>query len=178
MKIISTVLSIATLAYLISAYLSQQGGSQYTDKLIATPQHVTPVLINNTPLEVERIWGNLITERQNEAQKSSDKEQYEPIEKKDTLSIGDQRYVLYGIFNARMSNKEQKGEISESLKENSFILIRALNNAEDNQGQMLKISIGQDISPGISLVKISTNSFSFQEGSNITQFKLFEAKNQ
>lgn len=179
MKVIAISTSIVTLLYLSYAFISETSDIQLAEKDVAELRSVSPILISETRLEAENTWQKL-KDQKNKPKIPPVKKKEKAVVNKDIFSIADKRYVLYGIFNAGITNGTKK---SEHTKQDSraFILIKSYDNDNEKQkntskSELLKVVQGEELSPGIKLVALSTDSISFKHEDNIIKFKLFETK--
>lgn len=178
MKVIAISASIITLLYLIYAFISQTSEIQLTENNIAELRSVTPVLTGETRLEVEKAWRQLKEERNKPKKPVVKKEKKKPVINKDIFSIGDKKYVLFGIFNADITKAPKK---TKRIKPDNqaFILIKSYDDKKQTKApksELLKIIQGNELSPGIKLVALSSDSISFKHEDDIIKVKLFETK--
>lgn len=178
MRAIAVFLSVVTLIYLTYSFIIGQKANKITEKALNSPKLVVPAYISDTPLMVEEIWQQLKAERI-KAKQPVDKVDSSSLKNKDVLTIGKNKYVLYGIFNANKQNK------SANVKENSkkmdvslgqpFILIKSLvKKGNSEESIMLKVIQGDEISKGVTLTIVTSNSISFKKNDKLVEFKLFE----
>lgn len=170
MKLVAIAASVLTLIYLSYSFLAAKQVSQSNHSVVKTLKSVTPAYISDSHLLVEQVWLQLKAERI-KAKQTVDKKDSKATKDKDVLTIGDDKYALYGIFNSHKEHDSHSGQ--------AFILIKALRQkGKSEESFMLKIKQGEELSSGVTLVAIDTNSISFQLDDELIEFKLFEAKNQ
>jgi hypothetical protein len=173
-KALAFLTSLLSATLLILPFVSQQQKEKIIDNSISSPELVKPSLISSNPLDAELAWKALKTKRldlENNQSVDSLKSSNEDI-----LTLGNLTYVLYGVFNA---NDEKKStEQGQGNSSGAFILLKMLtNNGSTNDAVGLqKIPLGSELSPGIELVEITTNSIRFKQNNSLLEFKLF--KNQ
>jgi len=184
MKLVAIFMSAVTLVYLVYSFILEQQFDHIVEKTTSSPTLVTPAYISNTPLTVERVWQELKAERI-KAKQPVEKNKNNSLKNKDVLTIGENKYVLYGIFNAKFNANKQHENTniknnSENLDEHSeqpFILIKNLVKKNDSEKAfMLKVIQGEELSKGVVLSKVSSNSISFKQNNELIEFKLFDAK--
>ncbi len=177
MKLVATFLSMLTLVYLTFTFVVDQQASHTTDQKSKSPVLVLPAYTSDTPLVVETIWQQLKADRLKAKQPGTRKID-EALKNRDVLTIGESKYALYGIFNVH-----KQGVIEQGKKEidghasKAFILIKPLvKKGKSADVVMLKVMQGEDVSEGVTLVTVTSNSISFKHDDELTEFKLFEAK--
>ncbi|MCP4990440.1 MAG: hypothetical protein GY928_31705 [Colwellia sp.] len=177
MRLISILLSVVTLVYLSLLFVNQDSSDSIETYTANSPILVIPAYISDAPLEVEKVWQQLKAERIKAKQPVKDTTDKTP-KNKDVLTLGENKYALYGIFNANeKSDKEQSRKgLSESSRK-AFILIKALSTkGKAVEALMLKVVQGGELSKGVTLVAVTSNSISFNQDGELIEFKLFEAK--
>jgi len=171
MRLIAIIVSVVTLVSLVYSFVLEHQGQQRVEQVINSPVLVTPAYISDTPLQVEQVWQQLKDERL-KAKEPAEKETVDPIENKDVLTIGDNKYALYGIFNgqnkANVENHNKPGN-------KAFILIKTIEkNDKSTKALMQKVMLGETLSEGITLAAVTSNSISFKQDDELIEFKLFE----
>lgn len=175
MRLAATCLSVITALYLIYAFITEQQGSQDSVQVVTSPKQVVPAYISDTPLLVEQVWQKLKADRIKAAQPIQ-KADNDVLKGKDVISIGDNKFALYGIFNT--SSKANKAK-HDSRNNQAFILIKGLTKKQQSsEVGMKKVNQGEEISQGVFLVSVTSNSISFKQANDLIEFKLFEAKGQ
>lgn len=173
MRVIAIFMSVLTLSYLLYSFIIDQQASQVAQHSLGSPKWVVPANISSIPLKVETVWQQLKADRI-KAKQPIEKVKQDSLQKKDILTIGENKYALYGIFNGR--NETGNNKQNEPLNQ-AFILIKALENKDKSTDiSMLKVLEGDELSEGISLISVTTNSISFKQDDQLIEFKLFEAK--
>ena len=182
MRLIATFLSVLVLLYLTYTFVVEEKSNQKPEQAFKTPILIEPAYISSTPLEVERVWQQLKADRLKSKQPVQDKTD-EILKSKDVFAIGDSKYTLYGIFNGGEYSKSDVNtkyshENIASPASQAFILIKALVKTDNSEEvQMLKIAQGEELSKGVTLVTVTSNSISFSKNDELIEFKLFEARN-
>jgi hypothetical protein len=179
MRFVAIFLSLVMLVTLTYQFFIEGKAIQNKDKIVKITELVIPAYISDTPLEVERVWQQLKAKRikaEQPVEVKSDKS----LKNKDVLTLGKSKYALYGIFNSSKNgvvegiNKRQSGSTAKA-----FILIKALVNEDKSaEASILKVMQGEELSEGITLVGVSTNTISFKQGDEQIEFKLFETIKQ
>lgn len=175
MKIIAIGMSLVIFIYLSMAFFTQQSDHQHSKALFVVPKAMKPAYIGDAPLKVEQEWQKLKVEQlipKDNSKVSTDVN-------KDILSIGEQEYVLYGVFNAANSNELKrlvKNQPKGRIENDAFILIKALNTPKNIEAKMLKVIEGEELSKGVTLAIVTSNSISFKQDDELVEFKLFKAK--
>lgn len=181
MKFVTIGFSVLTLMYLSYMFIIEDKPNQDAGKTLSQSNLITPAYISDTPLEVEKVWHQLKADRAQAKQPVGDVVD-NALKNKDILTVGDNTYALYGIFNASKGSSEDTSAIKNSVKSNdlpskAFILIKALSKKDKSQKvQMLKVMQGEELSKGITLIAVTSNSISFQKADELVEFKLFDAK--
>jgi hypothetical protein len=169
------LLSAITLIYLSYTLIVETKSNE----LIKPPQKifrlVIPAYISDTPLEAELKWKQLKSDR-NKVQKPAGNPEGHVLKGKDVLTIGDNKYALYGIFNSSDGEAEKGDDKFIELTAQTFILIKKLSKKNNVAGStMLKIMQGETLSEGIVLVEVTSNSIKFKHDDNFIEIKLFDA---
>ena len=180
MKFVTICLSVVTLMYLSYMFVIEDKSSQNTDKTLSQSHLIAPAHISDTPLEVEKVWHQLKADRVKAKQPVEDAVD-DALKNKDVLTVGDNTYALYGIFNVSKDTDAIKiSGKSNDLPSKAFILIKALSKKskkdKSQKVQMLKVMQGEELSKGITLIAVTSNSISFQSADELIEFKLFDAK--
>lgn len=182
MKVIAIFLSVLMLIYLTYTFVVEDKSSQKSEQVLKTSRLVEPAYISDARLEVEQVWQQLKADRIKAKQPIEDKVDNE-LKSKDLLTVGDNQYTLYGIFNANKDTSALNNNGKpNNLPSQAFILIKALN-IKDNknkpeEAQMLKVVQGEELSKGIVLFAVTSNSISFKQAGELIEFQLFDAKKQ
>jgi hypothetical protein len=169
---------LVTLTYLF--FIEEKTGKN-TGKIVKVTELVIPAYISDTPLEVELVWQQLKADRI-KAKQPVEYEADKTINNKDVLTLGDNKYALFGIFNASKHTNESTIAIKNSgmtndVQSKAFILIKALNKKDkSHEAQMFKVMQGEQLSDGITLLTVTSNSIMFRQGTELIEFKLFEPK--
>jgi len=154
MKLTSLMLSIATFLYLTVSYFSEGGSTSERDRGMGTTANlVEPKILSNKMLSIEDKWRAIKKSQETNAVAVTNTK---PVANKQLFQIGDQSFVLYGIFYDEQS---------------PFALIKTENE------KLIKLSIGDKLSSGAILVSLSSDSISFEQDGQVIEFKLFERKN-
>jgi hypothetical protein len=172
MRFVSILLSIVTLMYLGYLFVNDEKSDRIETYTAKNPKLVIPAYISDTKLEVEKVWQQLKADRIKSKQPVKDNIDETP-KNKDVLTLGENQYALYGIFNASKNDaKEHSRNTSKA-----FILIKALAQKEKSaEALLLKVMQGDELSKGVTLVSVTSNSISFKQDDELIEFKLFEAK--
>jgi len=153
MRLIATFLSVLTLVYLTYNFIIEQKVNQTTEKTLTPPTLVVPAYISDTPLMVEQVWQQLKAKRNVKTNKTTAVEAQAST--KNILVIGDEEYVLYGIFN-------------ESIA--PFILLKGKDKI------FVKVTKGDTLGENFILAEITHNMIVLTQGDERIEFKLFERK--
>jgi|GEM_PF-4365564 len=173
MRLIAIFISVITALYLAYAFIVAQQARQVTAQVITAPKQVIPAYISNTPLLVEQVWQQLKTDRI-KVKQPVEKVEKNALKEKDVFSIGNNNYALYGIFNAKRENDSVE---HGSHANHAFILIKGLSKEGKLTGTGLqKIMQGSELSQGVFLVAVTSNSISFKQADELIKFKLFDIK--
>jgi hypothetical protein len=179
MRLIAILLSVMMLVSLTYTFISQDSLSQLSEQSSNSSKLIIPAYISDTPLEVEKVWQQLKADRIKAELPTKDKMDSVPINE-DVLTVGDNRYVLYGIFNAgNESHATNNGVASSETSSNAFILIKTLkseSNKKKESSQMRKVVQGEVLSKDVILFSVTSNSISFKQNDELIKFNLFEAK--
>jgi hypothetical protein len=175
MRIVSILLAVLTFSALTYVFVAEENASNVAEKTHTEPTFVPPVYLGDKLLAVEQIWSKLKAERNKKTQPTE--KPASSLSHASILSIGDNKYALYGIFNAnKTANKADavKGH-NNVTNEPTFILIKALpkRNAAEVP-PMLKIMLGQTLENDIVLVSVSSNSIRFMQHNEVIDINLFE----
>lgn len=153
-KLLSIAFSLVTVAYLSSDYLNveQQSGesASITHETIA----LKPPKLTEELLGIEAHWESEKKARLAK-QKAPKAKVTKPRDNNKKLQLGDQAYVLYGIF----ANPSQP-----------FVLLK------DESGKMIKLKQGESLNKETKLVGLQSNNIAFERNSERIEFKLFERK--
>jgi len=167
MKIIALILSTLTMSYLTVDYFIEQQSANQKIQSDVVVKSVIPMSIAKEQLAVEKSWFKLKLDRAKPVAPAVVKKP-KKNDKKDILALGNDKYFLYGIFNA------------QSEKSKAFILVKSLesNSSESTSEKtgLLKVMQGTELSAGIILKSVTTNTISFLRNGELIEFKLFEAK--
>jgi hypothetical protein len=173
MRLIAIIVSAVTLVYLVYSFVIEHQEQQRTEQAIKSPVLVIPAYISDTPLLVEQVWQDLKDERR-KAKAPIEKEFTDPLNNKDILTIGDNKYALYGIFNGQ-NDANSKNRTEPGIQ--AFILIKTIDkNDKSTKALMQKVILGEKLSKGITLAAVTSNSISFKQDDKLIEFKLFEAQ--
>lgn len=178
MRLIAFACSLLLLVYLAFSFVNQQQEHLSNQQKVVVPQLILPAYITQKHLPVEDIWHKLKLARLKSTE-PVDKNKNNTNTNKDLFTIGEQAYLLYGIFNANEANKTQQSKAAKVSKQpKAFILIKVSAKAEppEQNQAMIKLMQGEELSPGVELYRISSNAISFKQNNNIIKFNLFEAK--
>jgi hypothetical protein len=176
MRIVSILLAVLTFLALTYVFVAEENASSVAEKTHAEPTFIPPAYLSDKLLAVEQIWSKLKAERNKKTQPASEK-LASSLSHASILSFGDNKYALYGIFNANQTaNKADavKG-YNNVTNEPTFILIKAL--PKKNAAEvppMLKIMLGQTLENDIVLVSVSSNSIRFMQHNEVIDINLFE----
>jgi hypothetical protein len=179
MRIVSILLAVLTFLTLTYVFVAEENASNVADKTHAEPIFVAPAFLSDKLLVVEQIWPQIKAERNKKKQPPPEKPT-SPLSQKSVLSIGDNKYALYGIFNANQtpSKVDAANNHNNLANEATFILIKALANKNAAQAPpMLKVMLGQTLENDIVLVSVSSNSIRFMQHNEVIDIKLFEPQN-
>jgi len=154
MKLLSILLSIALCAYLALDFVQHAGSQAQINSNLQKITAKAPARVSEKLLVSEEIWQAAKTKRLEE-QKKPTAIKVKPRNQQ-VLTIGDQEYILYGIFNDPSS---------------PFILLK------DEAGQMLKLTKGDKLAEDATLVSLHSNKITFDKNNQAVEFKLFERKN-
>jgi hypothetical protein len=178
MRLVSILLSAITLMYLGILFVNEEKSDRIEAYTANTPKLVIPAYTSDTQLEVEKVWQQLKADRIKAKQPNKGATDKMP-KNKDVLTLGENQYALYGIFNAGKKEAiEHDSTEHNGSNSQSFILIKALDKKEKSADTlMLKVIQGDELSKGITLVAVTSNSISFKQDNELIEFKLFEVKN-
>lgn len=166
-------LSLLTLIYFVLSFVEQLQAGELSSQGLTFSKLKVPASIQSDLLPVEIAWHKI---------KSDSIKAKLPIDKtagllksnNDILTFGEKKYILYGIFNSSHS-------VNNSDR-SAFILIKKLNSqtaqGENNKASLLNIKQGGELSPGVVLKKVSSNSITFEHNNKVIEFKLFENNNK
>jgi hypothetical protein len=173
MRAIALCISTLTFLWLIYDFVLSQKHNKVILYKASEPQLVEPAHISTSLLAVEQRWQQLKTER-TKPKEPLPKVQDTLLKNKEVLSLGGNKYALYGIFNGGIEHDSKKqGQHSNQ----AFILIKAITAKNlASSGLIDKVTIGQVLSQGITLYAVTSNSISFKNNDELITFKLFEAK--
>ena len=168
MKIVTLIISLSTLVCLVISFVNEQQTLTVKQSTISQLESIAPAIINNEHLLVEKTWHQLKADRTKPQQNN---EKNKSNVNQETLLINDKKYVLYGIFNAQNTSK-QNNQLKSFANESpsAFILIKA------ESEPMQKIVVGAELTAGVTLLTVNTNAISFKTSNEIIKFKLFERK--
>ena len=182
MRVIAIFLAVVTLIYLSYSFITEQESNKTTENALSSPTLITPAYISETPLTVEQVWQELKAERI-KAKQPVEKKEDNSLKNKDVLTIGENKYALYGIFNANKQHENKSVNVKDKSKElierpeKPFILIKSLiKKGNSEEALMLKVFPGEELSKGVTLAVVTSNSISFKQNNELIEFKLFEAK--
>lgn len=153
-KILSVVASILTFSYLTSDYIEGQQEQSSSASELAEYSAREPQRAPEQLLPIEKQWLDAHAERiakKNQTEIAKVK----PIDAKKKLMIGEQAYVLYGIF----SNPKQP-----------FVLLK------DESDAFIKLKLGEQLNKETTLVALQSNNIAFERNNERIEFKLFERK--
>ena len=176
MRIIAVLLSVVMLITLTYLFFIEEKTGQNTEKTSRVTELIIPAYISDTPLEVERVWQQLKADRIKAKQLVEDKTD-KTLKNKDVLTLGENKYALYGIFNVHKKGAIEHDNTGHGGSSGQpFILIKALAKKEKSvEALMLKVMQGDELSKGVILVAVTSNSISFKQDDELIEFKLFEA---
>lgn len=153
MRMIALVLSLLVLLFLGSEFLANNNDGSIRESSIKMNDFDSPPVLSAEVLPVETHWLSLKNERTN-ALKQVGQSQTQDTSKA-LLSIGDQRYRLYGIFNERGI---------------PFVLLKG------DDTEFIKLKQGDVLNTNATLVEIDVDRIVFTTNDERIEYKLFERK--
>ncbi|WP_286265495.1 hypothetical protein [Thalassotalea atypica] len=153
MRVLPLILSLLTFTYLASDYFEFADAQAQNSAAQVNVKPYQPKTLAKEPLAAEQSW---LAKKLERAEKNAPKK----VEKvaatsQQVLALGDQEYILYGIF-----NDPQK----------PFILLKG------ESGNMVRLAKGDKLGQDATLVDLKSNKISFDRNSELIEFKLFERK--
>lgn len=158
MKIVSILLSMLVFITLSVNFINTDNKNTVGKVETNNQGFNQPVRLDDALLEVEKKWEELKAKRNVKTNKTAKVET--PVNTKNILAIGDEEYVLYGIF-------------SESTA--PFILLKGKDKSKENA--FMKLTLGETLGENFILAEIYHNMIVFTQGDERIEFKLFERKN-
>lgn len=153
MKLLSIAFSLLIFVWLATDYLDSANSQDQKANELAEIKVYQPKKLQSELLAVEKSWQAKKAERNKESEPQKE-EQAKPVTQQ-VLAIGDQEYILYGIFND---------------PKKPFILLK------DKSGNMVRLAKGEQLGQDATLVSLKSNRISFERNSELIEFKLFERK--
>jgi len=161
-------LSLLTLTYLVFSFVEQLQAGELSSQGLTFSKLKVAASIQSDLLPVEIAWHKIKVDSI-KAKLPIDKTADLLKSNNDILTFGEKKYILYGIFNSNHSSENNS----------TFILIKRLNNQTaqevNNQTSLLNIKQGAELSPGVVLKKVSSNTITFEHNNKVIEFKLFES---